>query len=752
MSPELPSLPLAQSSEVNFQLHSLGWKSFQELCLTITSETLGQTVQAFASVNDGGRDGAFHGTWSTASPGGLSGSYTIQCKFTSRDNVTLNPSALDDEIKKARRLARKGLATNYILMTNLGVTGNSDEEIKAAIEAIPGVQKCLVYGKEWITRQIRESSRLRMLVPRIYGLGDLSQILDERVRAQAEAILSSMKDDLAKFVRTDAHKRSAEALRDHRFVLLLGEPASGKSTISACLALGAADHSACATLKVKDADDLIEHWNPNEPGQFFWVDDAFGATQYQRESADAWNRAFPAVHAAIKQGAHVLLTSRDYIWRYARDDLKASAFPLLELSQVIIEVQRLTAQEKAQILYNHVKLGDQPAEFRRTIKRFLPQVAASQRFLPETARRLGTRTFTSRLSVSTEGISEFVEKPEPFLVDVLRGLDVSSRAALTVLFMNGGAIRNPLEPSEVDSHTLEVLGVNMAEVRRALQALKGDMVKLVYSAGESIWMLKHPTFTDALATVIGEDPGLLDIYLVGAPIAKILTEVTCGDVGLQGARVVVPTSRYEAFSLRLDAVTSQWSLYDFLSTRCDKSFLEFYTQRRKLLESLLTGLLHYGSTYMPRRLLARLYEFGLLPEPGRAAFVAWASDMVVDSQDADAISDTGQRGLFTDGEMKALLERVADELLPNLDDVIGEWESSFQHEDDPEEHFTPLVSTLETLEYEFANLGEVPSDLSSAIHRARSLADRSTWVDLDTSAFEHMDFSPPEPPTQMKRS
>ena len=46
-----------------YALHRLGWHSFQQLCLTISREILGQTVESFLDTNDGGRDGAFSGTW-----------------------------------------------------------------------------------------------------------------------------------------------------------------------------------------------------------------------------------------------------------------------------------------------------------------------------------------------------------------------------------------------------------------------------------------------------------------------------------------------------------------------------------------------------------------------------------------------------------------------------------------------------------------------------------------------------------------
>ena len=392
-----------QASDVTYELQSLGWKAFQDLCATTLSDVLGQTVQSFLPSRDGGRDGAFHGRWNPREGWGCDGSFTVQCKFSSKDN-TLTLSGLTDELLKADRLAKRGLAENYVLMTNLGVSAIAEERIRDAFLKIEGVRFFILFGREWITRKIRESARLRILVPRVYGLGDLSQILDERGYAQALELLSALGDDLSKFVVTQAHTRAARALVDHGFVLLLGEPAAGKSTIAASLALGALDLWKCSTIKICSADDFVRHWNPHEPRQFFWVDDAFGATQYQRQLAHEWNRVFPHMGAAVRKGARVLFTSRDYIYRAARSDLKVGAFPLMNESQVVINVQNLSRAEKHQILYNHIKLGDQPQSFKSRIKPLLTAVADNHRFLPEIARRLGNQLFTKDLILDSDSI------------------------------------------------------------------------------------------------------------------------------------------------------------------------------------------------------------------------------------------------------------------------------------------------------------------------------------------------------------
>jgi hypothetical protein len=124
----------------------------------------GQTVQSFAPINDAGRDGAFSGRWQPKSGETFSGQFTVQCKFTIKRDKKLHLAEIDEELEKAKRLASSGLATNYILMTNAGLTAASESEMKAAFEAVEGIDRFAAYGAEWLCRTIPESKRLRMLV------------------------------------------------------------------------------------------------------------------------------------------------------------------------------------------------------------------------------------------------------------------------------------------------------------------------------------------------------------------------------------------------------------------------------------------------------------------------------------------------------------------------------------------------------------------------------------------------------------
>jgi hypothetical protein len=138
----------------SFQLQTLGWRAFQDLAATVGREVLGQTLTAFADSNDGGRDGAFAGDWSPVEGGpSLSGSFTLQCKFSARESTTLSLSVIKDELAKVPKLVAAGLCDNYLLMTNMRVTGTSQADIVRAIKAL-GVREALVLDGGWFGQTI----------------------------------------------------------------------------------------------------------------------------------------------------------------------------------------------------------------------------------------------------------------------------------------------------------------------------------------------------------------------------------------------------------------------------------------------------------------------------------------------------------------------------------------------------------------------------------------------------------------------
>ena len=178
-----------------FDLHKLGWKAFEDLVACIFREVMGQSFQSFTAGPDGGREGAFYGTWETRCGDTLSGSFTIQCKHSSKPESNLTDSTIQDELVTIEHLGAEGLADVYIFVTNMRLSGNVENTATRAIQAA-GAGTARIYGPRWIDAQISENPRLRRLVPRLYGLGDLTQIMTHQAYRQARSTLEHLAPDL----------------------------------------------------------------------------------------------------------------------------------------------------------------------------------------------------------------------------------------------------------------------------------------------------------------------------------------------------------------------------------------------------------------------------------------------------------------------------------------------------------------------------------------------------------------------------
>ncbi|MEU9646130.1 hypothetical protein [Streptomyces sp. NPDC048188] len=700
-----------------FTLHTLGWRAFQDLCAAVLREVWGQSVQAFADSNDGGRDGAFYGTWQPPTgPSGVRdvppGPFVLQCKHTKKADTTLAPSELEEEFDKVSALVKRGVCGTYVLLTNARVTGTSEEEIRRRLSAC-GVAHPLVLDGQWLSDMIATHRRLRMFVPRVYGLGDLSQILDERAYAQASVLMASAPEQVATFVVTGAYRKAARALRDHGFVLLLGDPAVGKSVIALMLAISAADNWDCTAIKARTSEELVQRWNPHEKNQFFWLDDAFGAVRHEEHLTHAWARDLPHVMSAVKNGARVVLTSRSYIYNEARPLLKPYSYPRLHEQQVTVDVADLTREERQQILYNHLSAGDQPQDVRAQMKPHLEAAADAAPFRPEAARRLGLQAFTSKLPLTRQGITAFMAQSQQLLSDVYDQLDTHAHAALALTYATARdetlpGLPNPITLNAGDRDIIERAGSTQAGVSKALTSLTGTFLRLNTSSdGQGYWAFHHPTLREGFAAWLATQPHLLPVVLTGMTDQALLSRTDCLDRDSeqrQGTLLRIPPSLYKQAAQRLAAVRGRpygrlasWqhhllpeeAVLAYVVYRGSDTFLRAYmTADPQLSETLVK--FHSPAQYDTRTtVLARLHKAGLLTEDIRQRAVERMKELAVSGPDASWIEDTDWQKkvwhlLLTDEEREQLFKHVRQELVPTLVDVVGEWlEDATGDDDDP---------------------------------------------------------------------
>lgn len=674
-------------------LHTIGWRAFQDLCSQVCEVVLGRPVEIFREAQDGGQDAVF------LIPSGTEGRPigTVQCKHTSDAAKALKVSDLTAEIENVEQLVAAGQADTYAFMTNMSVDAPVAAAMRARLRA-RGVRKPHILGRQYIVRVIRSSARLRALVPQVYGLGDLTSIVDERLSEQSRALLDSWIPKLRTYVPTKAHRDAVKAISDHGIVLLLGNPSSGKSAIGAIISTIASENPASTVLALTSPRDFEAGWNPNDPGRFFWIDDAFGSNVLRDDYVQDWASAFSKLRAAIKHGNRFLLTSRKHIYEAARRRLGQRNLAQFADGSAVVDVGELTLEERAQIIYNHVNFGQQTQSWRSSVKPHLAAVAAVRDFLPGIAERLGDPNFTKGLAPRESSLVRFMQEPTEHLIDTVNALDDQLQAALILVYVHQAGF----DPSNYDlsaaQAVAELTGYTIVKIQDCFAELMGAFLKL----SGSKWTFAHPTISDALTEIMRQKPHMMAALIRGATIDTILSSFTCESSPLIRDALVIPATLDDALVARLSRTPDEWyrnwMLFHFLSYRASEVVFSKAIQqspdllRRTCWETDLSG-------NDPRlAMYARAHRVHILPDDLRIEAADSLESAALTNLDVSFFGEHDMLALIPPLRLVGMGFALRTTISPSLEDRIDEIAADADLDEEPGSHFEKLLDVLDRIE------------------------------------------------------
>ncbi|MDP2330188.1 MAG: hypothetical protein Q8M19_05770 [Reyranella sp.] len=646
---------------------------------------LGRPVEIYREAQDGGQDAVFL-IPAISKEGDAIGS--VQCKHTSDSTKSLRLSDLTPEFDHVRELVQLGQADTYVLMTNMSVDAPIALQMRQKLRAL-GVRKPHVLGKQYVVRSIRSSPRLRALVPQVYGLGDLTSILDERVTQQSRALLDYWIPKLKTYVPTRAHRSAVKALSEHRIVLLLGNPSSGKSAIGAILSTIASEDASHTVLALTSPRDFEAGWNPNDPGRFFWIDDAFGPNVLREDYVQDWTSTFRKVQAAISKGNRFLLTSRKHIYEAAKRRLGQRNLPMFADGSAIVDVGALSLEEKSQILYNHVNYGTQSQSWKTNVKPHLQAVAEVPEFLAGIAERLGDPTFTKSLVPRESALVRFMKEPREHLIDTVNALDEVSQAALVLVYVHQGAFDTATPDEAATRAVTELTGVALPRILDCLVDLKGSFLRGP-APGVRVWSFAHPTIADAMTEILREKPHMMAALLRGATIDTILSSFVCeGATAIQDA-LTIPATLNELLVARLlrtpDEDSRNWSLFWFLAFRANDAVFKSIVQGDPTLLDRNCWSAELITNNPKINFHARAHGAALLSDVLREESASKLENAAQTNFDLSFFDDPAIMNLIPPERLVSLGMKFRTHSLPNIEETISDIASNADLDEEPGSH------------------------------------------------------------------
>jgi hypothetical protein len=357
----------------------------------------------------------------------------------------------------------------------------------------------------------------------------------------------------------------------------------------------------------------------------------------------------------------------------------------------------LTDGDKQQILYNHLKFGGQSRDFRSKVKPYLAEASRVKPFLPEVARRFGNPRFTTGLSIDRYSVRAFFALPVDHLRDVIQMLHPDGRAALALIYMDGGRLTVPVQLTTERERTFTTLGSSLAGAVNSLADLRGSLVSFHESSEghAGYWEFQHPTIGEAFRSIVAQDSQLFSLYLAGMSSFALLEETSCGDCGIEGA-LVIQEEDWPIVTRRLANFKASYerSLRDsYLAHRTECAFLGAYVS---------SGALDFADELLVSpRLATRLRECSLLSEERRKVICDRYSAALLRDLDSTSLERAGSQ-LYFPTEYETLLDRVRTELLPSFDNVISELARKYDGSAAPDDWLQEAYQTLEILRGEFS--------------------------------------------------
>lgn len=343
-------------NQYNFNI--LTSEEFEELTKDLLSAELNLDFRSFANGPDGGIDLRFS---SANEDSGI----VVQCKRYK------SAASLMAELKKERKKldAMNPVPVRYILSLSIDLSPPKIDELAELFKPYIHSTNDIFTPKHLNSMLHRhEAVERRHYKLWISSSNVLKTIMASSVANYTGLIEEKIKKTLEVYSHTPSFDEAMDALRDHGFIVIAGEPGVGKTTLAEVMSyylLGDKSFNELVALPGDINDALRVMSSDPSAKQLFLFDDFLGTNYLDYKISRKEDGVFRALIENIghlKKNKALIMTTREYILSQAQQSVVIFKDDDFMSGKYVIDLSKYSKEVKAKILCNHLSLSNMPEE------------------------------------------------------------------------------------------------------------------------------------------------------------------------------------------------------------------------------------------------------------------------------------------------------------------------------------------------------------------------------------------------------
>jgi len=336
---------------------------FEALCKDIMERKLGVTLRRFAPGRDGGVD---------LTDDVNSKNIVVQIKHYRNSTTTQLVNSLKSELKKAMWLSPQ----KYYICCSRELTA---ENIKSLYQHFQGYMESsdqiitILEIDDFIKKAENRDILTKHFKLWLDDTGILQELRNDNIFVDCEAFMDDAEELHKLFVRTSAFDQALNALKHDQTLCIIGDPGVGKSITSKMLVLyyASQQYRVRYTSNVTDLGSLKASLRDDpESKEVILLDDCFGQAYFEMKSTQSSELISLIKYVKRRPNKVLILNSRITIFQEARQRQREliQCLEHKDFKVHLLDMNKLSIEEKAKILYNHLASSGIPDDYFEDIK------------------------------------------------------------------------------------------------------------------------------------------------------------------------------------------------------------------------------------------------------------------------------------------------------------------------------------------------------------------------------------------------